>query len=456
MRAYETKGQAELGLSDQEWETLSTFLSRINEPLNAQLKKYDIEEEPPTITSNNRFEPSGWVGTYPGGVTVTPRWEKITPPEYERMMEDIRGWTEILGAPTITSVLPFSPDVLMDARSLAESYSRHLIEHTEILLAHRPPVKTELIQDKGAVATGRPLFVETMREQGRGSQRVVSQRVNFSFETLPNLLLTRFHADLAGRLRGLTEENDYFKHELERKLAYHIDFVETGIPGDLLEESLEIDFLAPEVLARTRRLSPPEMEELVDLWEAYQEQLSLHFDLHDRLETAVKPMSKVYELWCLTVLIDILEDLTEVAPTPPDEFPFTFAFGPHVSLHYNQSLPTHSRYFRELNVHSGKPDYALEVDGEVVWIGDAKYRHLSKVGQDDYQRFLSYLVDYVKPGETAHATILFGGAGPEHQAHATSEYEISRIKLRPRSVEIAVEELSSLFDRYLLAPRAVA
>lgn len=447
MRAYERKSQSALGKTDEEWESLSSFLTRIQGPLKAQLSNYNIEEKPPRITRNDEFEPGGWVGTYPGGILVTPRWEKITRPEYEQMMDDIRGWTEILGAPTITSVLPFSPDILMDARSLAESYSRHLIELTEILLAHRPPVKTNLTSEKGATATGRPLFVETMREQAIGSQQVVSQRVEFSFETLPNLLLTRFHADVAGRLRELTQENDYFKNELERKLAYHIDFVETGIPGDLLEESLEIDFLAPEILSKTRRLSPPEMEELVDLWEAYQEQLSLHFDLLDRLETAVKPMSKVYELWCLTVLLEVLEELTGTTASPPEGFPAVFSYGPQVRLHYNRSLPTHSRYFRELNVHSGIPDFALEVNREVVWIGDAKYRHLSNVGQDDYQRFLSYVIDYIQPGKPAHASILFAGAGPEHQIHTTHEYEISRMKLRPRGVDTGKDLLAPIFEK---------
>lgn len=448
MKTYTKRSQAELGLADAEWSSLVTFLEDTQEPLSEQIVEHDIEERAPTLTSDGKFEPRGWVGTYPGGVTVTPRWDKITRTEYEEIMNDLRSWTEILGIPTIASVLPFAPDVLIDARTLYASYSRQLIDLTEIVLAHRPPVEARLDTTRGQTVNGHPLFRETMRERARGSPDIVSRQVEFTFQTLPNLLLTRFHAEIAGKLDELMTRYDFFKKELERQLEYHTDFIESGIPADLLSDSLDVDFFDSTTLEKTRRMSSPNMEEVVDLWEAFQRRLSMSFDLQTRLDTAIKPISKLYELWCLSVLVRVLETLTGVTPRIPDSFPTTFQFG-DLQLHYNRYLPSQSRYIKKLGANPGRPDFMLESGDDIVWVGDAKFKSTRNIGQSDYTRFISYMLDYIEPGDDSTGTILYANGTPRRDRYQGGEYTVIHTKLRPQNRDTAMEELGAIFEQHI-------
>lgn len=430
---YSRHTQADLGLDDDQWFELREFLEEVGTSLSEVSDSYpnvvEIEEGPPRITSGDEFRPWGWVGTYPGDIVVTPG--KIPESTYNLLLHDLRGWVEMMGADLMQASLPLSANLLVDSETRIAPYSRALIEYTETLTGSRLPVEVNRPQRKGYQPRGRPNFSATFRLQGQGSQQVVSDNVEFSFDTLQNYLLVRFHTELLSQMQGLADQYAYYKDAFRKQMNYHQEFITSGTPGDLLDESMNILFSDPTVMAQLRREATDEMAEIVDLWEAYRRDVAFESNFADRLNTAIKPVSKVYELWCLGTIIDSLTVRTGFEPEH-SSIKAEYEFGEAVSLHYNRRLRRHSRYLNPMfGVGSGEPDFAIEHDDRIVWIGDAKFKTFQSMGLSDYRRFLVYLIDFVSHREKPEGAILYPADEPAPKRHRVDGNTVTHVSARP-------------------------
>ncbi|KXB01428.1 hypothetical protein AKJ43_03390 [candidate division MSBL1 archaeon SCGC-AAA261D19] len=442
-------------LEPDEWKKLSKFLERVSQLCEKKyLKNYDIDESPPSI-SENKFKPNGWIGTYPGNVVIKP--SRITSSEYQQMKEELTGWLEFLGPPSIEAFLPFFPSEILDLDSLLASYSEMLVNFTEILLAHgllkevKPKVRI------GEEVRGKPVFKEIMKLKYRDPTKIASQHAEVSFRSLSNFLLSRFHAEVTSGLERISEASEFLKNELRPQLSYHYDFLGSEVPSNLLHKSLEMDFLNPETLDRARRESSPQMQEIVDLWEAFKGKMALELDIREKLDVAIKPMSKVYELWCLKKMCDFLSEVFEKEPEPPTSFPWKFDYGRGKNLYYNKRVHARSRFIKSgFGKYPGRPDLAIEVSDKIIWVGDAKYKPRENIGKEEYMRFLSYLVDYMpaskkSPGFIFHIPSSRGEpASIKIPEIVEPDYQISRVPLTPSNVPKIQDRLTEYFDKLIV------
>jgi hypothetical protein len=232
-------------------------------------------------------------------------------------------------------------------------------------------------------------------------------------------------------MQALADQYSYYKDAFRKQMNYHQEFITTGISGDLLDDSMNIEFSDPSVMTRLRREVTGDMAEIVDLWEAYRRDMAFESDLADRLNTAVKPVSKVYELWCLGAILDSLAARTGFGPEQDGIKP-VYEFGDSISLHYNHRLRSHSRYLNPMfGVGSGEPDFAIEHDGKIVWVGDAKFKTFKSMGLADYRRFLLYLIDFVSHREEPEGAILYPADEPAPKRHRVDGNTVAYISTRP-------------------------
>lgn len=433
--------QSELELDDEEWSLLRSYIGSINEALGSEVTTIggveEVEEIPPQITKDG-FDPGGWVGLYPGDITVVP--SHLSENEYQLLLDETQEWVEIIGATTIATTLPLSTDILIDARARLAAYSKALIELTESVQAQRLPVEVRRTRHSGFAPEGRPLFEQTIREASRGSQQVVSEQTQFSFDTLLNHLLVRFHIELLRKMENLAEQYDYYRTAFSKQIGYHEDFVNTSLPSQFVDKAIQTDFSSPSVIEKARREATDEMSEIVDLWEAFRRDIGMELTISNQLNSAVKPISKLYELWCLRILLEILTDISGNSPEVRDSIRRGYRFGEDMKLHYNRSLRGHSKYLRDnLGVGPGEPDFAVEVDNEVIWIGDAKFK--TDVKLDDYRRFITYIVDLLSPNH--QSAILYVSDDPIGEK-SVRDYSIEHFSLRPDTRETVKNKIDSM------------
>lgn len=430
---YSRKTQTDLSLDASSWSELQQYLTDIGSALGSVSDDFpqvqEIEEGPPCINSRDQFCPGGWVGSYPGDVVVVPG--KISEDEYSTMLDDLQGWIEMMGANLIRSSLPLSAEFLVDSDVRLSPYSEALIEYTEGLLSNRLPVEVTTTTQRGHNPSGRPDFQKTAQLQFQGSRQVVSRKVEFSFDSLQNHLLIRFHAELSAAMETLADEYDYYDDAFQHQINYHQNFITSGVADQLVDQSLQIDFSNPEVLGRLRREVTGDMAEVVDLWEAYRRDLAFETAIADRLNLAIKPVSKVYELWCLGAILDSLSVLVGRDPER-SQLQNSFDFGEGFTLYYNRRLTKHSRYLSPMfGVGAGEPDFAIEQDGQIVWIGDAKFKTFGSMNIHDYRRFIVYLIDFLTSNKQSEGAIMYIDETPATRRHTVEEYTVSHIPLRP-------------------------
>lgn len=439
MKAYRSQSRTELGLSATEWKDLVTFIEDTRPRLNEIRKEEDVEAPAPYVSYQDaqrpaEFNPGGWVGTYPGGVDVYP--SKLDEDEYRLILDEVAGWMEIWDVPTAAAVLPLMAPEALERRSMLLGYSEALLLFTEEALAHRPPVSTEWEPERHTEPRGPLDLNRTIQNRACGTQDVTSRRMRFSLNHPLNLLLLRFHTELSRELSTLSSQSVVMTSTLDRHHQYHQQFVQSAFPDELFERSLSTDFTDPAVLQDARRESPPHLAELVEIWESYLKDQSLSIEFEQQLNVGIKPVEKLYELWVLTILLDVLSGVTGAEPQPLNDDLHRFAIGSDVILYYNTPLRGHSRILASgLNSHPGRPDYALAVEDEICWIGDAKFSPSSNIGLDEYQRLLSYAVDLMPAGESAVVSILFVGDEEGRRVANSTDYTVCQTPLRPRDVE---------------------
>jgi len=435
--AYRTYTQQELGLSNSEWQELRDFLDTHRAGFKTARQAASSELQPPAIKPNQNdvpaFTPNDWIGSYPCGLTVVA--DKFDQQEFQILQNDVAGWLEVLGPGTARALLPYFPERLHKLESLLLSYSQRLMSHTEAVFAGRPPVTTQRTRETSREPRGRPLIPATARERASGSQAIVSERITFTSDTLPNRLLVRFHAELASQLSQIASTSDALASEVTTRQDYHHTFATQRFDDPDLDAALETEFADPDVLAETRQLADGHMNDIIDLWEAYHADLTMQLDISEGFAATLKPLSKLYELWVLRQLLSYLTALIGLDWTQTTSALTTFKLGPDIRLQYDTSIKRHSRYLRAFAGNPGRPDFAIETktsDGWTVqWIGDAKNKSTNGIDGNDAERFLRYLTDCLPAGRDTIGT-LYCATGPQRDAVGTTDYTIEFQRTRPQ------------------------
>ncbi len=450
-RTYQTYSQTDLNLSDTDWEGLVSYIESINEALDeAQAERprsERIEVPPPKITENG-FSPGGWVGEYPANITVKPY--RLEDGEFESMLSDIQGWAEIVGADTISASMPLSNEILLDKRTRLAGYSRALIEYTENILAHRLPIEVNRTRKRETSPQGRPVMEETIKQRAQGGRDVVTEQVEFSFETLPNYLLVRFHIELANQMQELAGRFSYYRNAFENQIQYHEEFTQEGVPSQLVDKALQTEFSNPRILSKVRRQVSGEMADVVDLWEAFQREISMEVELASNLNSAIKPMSKTYELWCLSLIDQVLTEIVGRGDNDQQKLSGVIKYGSSVKLYYNRSIATHSNHlWPGMGIKPGEPDFAIEVGRQLAWVGDAKYKTWDTLDLADYRRFITYLVDLLPDDRTGSILYIDDSSGSFRREQSFRNFNIEHVAVRPRTNKRAKEFFREKFKRFL-------
>lgn len=435
METYQTRSQGALGVSNDEWQELVSFLDRNAEIFERSRDTHGIEERVPEITreyGTQVFSPKGWVGRYPGDIMVVPG--KLSPDEYEQLIADVAGWLEMWSVPTAAAVMPLVDRESIEPQAMTLGYSQAVIELTESVLAHRPHVEVIRRPTCGPTMQGRLLVEETISEWGSGNKELVTEKTEFSVETLPNLLIVRFHLALANALDDLAVLNTSIRSQIDEHRHYHLQFIEDGLPGDLLDQAIATDFADPTVLSKTREAATGTLAELVDLWEAYQSHTTLSVSFEEQLSIGIKPVSKLYEVWVLQILLGEIASILDKAPRIPDDNLNKFEFTPGVTLHYDRSLTEYSHHLDDLVENPGRPDYALTVDDAVTWIGDAKFRPLRNIELADYQRLFGYGGDLLPAASEHCVSILYPGTTTDSTLSKGGRFNVDHLPARPSSI----------------------
>lgn len=428
-------------LSGINWEFLTSYVKFIRRLQERFPPEDHIEEAPPTI-DDKTFKPGGWVGLYKVGedfIKVTPDPEKLPPEDFEAIKREIVGWSEYIGPPLEFFLWQYANEALF-RWLLNLAYSRQLIEYTEILLSHFIPRDMLSIEYIGRELKGRLDWKKTLAFKARGGQLLASKKATFTFRNLTNLLLTRFHSELIIKLKellaGLDEE--YFSQSLldwKKLQTYHEDFIHQHVWKDLLEPSLQVDFEAPETIERIRSKAKGVILEVVDLWEAYSFQKTFLMDFGNKFDTALKPLSKIYELWCFKKICEILSIDEKQIRKLPCRLNFTIN-GKKAKLNYNttEGIEKYSGIMKHIPVQPGRPDFVIEYNRKIACIIDAKCK--TQLDQDDAQRILSYILDYMYPHQKKLTTIILHISKEEKPRKIkTKNLEIHLIPLTPTTYQ---------------------
>jgi hypothetical protein len=310
----------------------------------------------------------------------------------------------------------------------------------------------------GIELRGRTLWKKTLLQKAKNSPFIVSRRTEFSFRTLQNMLLARFHADLFREMKNLigsiSEDEMKFLSEWKMYTAYHQDFITTEIWSNLLEESLNIDFSNFEVLEQTRRTGKGEVAEILDLWEAYISNKTFLTDFGKRFDTALKPLSKIYELWCLKKICEVLH----INYRRIRRFPCTLSFataGQRHKLLYNteRGLKKYSGFIGKIGVGLGRPDFVIESGGRIVCIIDAKCKPTENLNTEDLQRLLSYVLDFIYPGmDRLTAIVLNISKGRTIKKVKARNCELYIVPMTPTSFPKVKGQMLGLVQSVLTTP----
>ncbi len=418
-----------------------------------------IEEQAPTIIKDT-FEPRGWVGTYPiedCRLQVIPEPDLLSKEQFRQITEELVGWLESIGSffeSFMNMVCPFEPIFKL---LLCIPYSRRLTEYTELILSHFIPRSITFSEYVGPELRGKPLWSKMFFIKAREANLLVSSRVKFSFKSLLNLLLVRFHSDLLRDTKSLLDKITslaeggipVFLQSWKAYMKYHEEFINSRLWNELLEDSLEINFNSLEVLEKIRRSAKNPWQEIIDLWEAYQSQKTFFFDLKERFDIALKPLSKIYELWCFKKLCDTFKiDRREIT-----KFPCSIHsryLGENIILHYNKKLEKFSGIMKKIpGASPGRPDFAIENKGKIVCIMDAKCK--KEIKKDDAQRFLSYLFDYIYPHSQKITGFIFyiPAETTKIEPINVKETEIYLVPLTPDTYMDLMDEIASIVQSKL-------
>jgi len=467
-----------------EWElrgrakaVLPSFLEMAGPHLQELCNQNDIEERPPRIEVRNGvsfLEPGGWVGLYssPDGrpvVRVIPDPSKLNEEELETVRKDVIQWLTLFGAPFWEVVLQNLTTSIIDDVQLSMNYSRIVCELTDALLTHRLSRLAIPKTYVGNSIRGKLDGPATISARQKDPSKVVCTYQEFSPNTPLNLLLTRLHAVMAGTLaRAAKMVEDPWSKIIRNRVGKHVEVLQSSPFAGLLENSMTFD---PYDLTTSRRLVAEASksvysQSLLEVWEAFSRRRHLQSRVNVQFDQSLKPMSKVYELWCLATVLQLLSGMTgNQVKNDTADFPATFSIGPRVRLYYGAgrkreftSRSNIMAVLREngLSVGPGRPDFIITSSPSTgkprLVIGDAKYKFLRGIDTSDVERFLTYIFDYMGPKDpgTPVQSFLFHLDDQHAFQKVTSkddQIEVFLICLRPSTLNDVLPKLENLLNQ---------
>ena len=376
-----------------------------------------IEDKPEVQEDYLNFK--SFCGTYTldsnKKLVILPKPEKLDEGEHRYIAEKVVEWSTLLGH-NIMAQLRFSSPVKEHEAIL--SYSNLLIELTEIALGeYFPPVIEEEVKISPFIF-GSLDVPQTSRHLSQGETLLVSRKIKLKAESLLLLLLIRFHCEMIPALNGFLAEIDgqigaerkgeiclSMERLAKTNVSYHKGLLMRRQFSPLLGEALETEFEDPEVLEKPLRQASgnPSLKDIVFLWEAYKGGRSLLPMIKELLlgGYTLKPLSKLYELWVLSILTSQLSSITEETfpPRLGGKGSMTFKFKNIdilIELFYNQPSLRNLQKFNNFPWRL-RPDYVITIKKgteprKIVLITDAKYKET--VDSSDVERMLAYLLTY--------------------------------------------------------------
>lgn len=88
-------------------------------------------------------------------------------------------------------------------------------------------------------------------------------------------------------------------------------------------------------------------------------------------------------------------------------------------------------------------------------VADAKYREIENIGKEDYQRFLSYLLDYLYPWGDKLEGIIFH-LSEERKDVSCKGVLIHLLPLRPSNLTETKEEIKGIIEGIIKKTQATA
>lgn len=463
-------------LNEQDWKELIEYTQFLYESCG----EYYYQEERPTW-NEEEIRLKSFIGTYRfrsgNGIIIKHNEEKLESKEFQTIIKSIAEWGAMLGPPFLKALLKIlSP--ITDEFELTLAYSDLLLRYTETALSEYIPPIIEKRQYKAPIPLGRILIAPTISLMSRGQILVASQRTKLNFVSLPWLLLIRFHCELTkmlGRLaKKFIKDNEFLSIQpvrlMNQNRVKHITFLVDEPWQNWLNLAYEVDFNNIRILEKIRKQAStaPSISDIVTLWEAFIGRRALLSNIEEILKAgySLKPLCKLYELWCLKIILDVLKEYFG-AYSVPDRLPGSFSFmkqveGIGVEVLYNvlpqESLLVKPLRQRGLEVSAKKrPDITITFSSpnkKITIIGDVKYRMLRGITDDDISRFMWYLLDYAETleGEALEGIIFHASSEPKIYQFVERKNPSIRIHLlcmKPNYIEKSKEQLWKIFNHII-------
>jgi len=461
---------------DEDWKELKKYIQY----LQNQYSELDIEDEPEIEFGRVFFK--SFFGKYQfdsvKSLEMKINKEKISEKKMSDMMEDILNFVVIPGI-DFDSLLKF----ILPSYSIEKTiiYSELLEKITSIILSERPPIQPSREEYISPENQGQIDILKTIKRRARGENHVVSTKANITMETLPVLIFVKFHAQMLIDLENFwdkenpTSSNNNPSQEfaLERKInerkAHHQNILSHPLYSRFYEKAIRKDLKRPEILENARRetVTSPTFKKVITLWEAYLGKSLPRPKTENILEGgySLKPASKIYEIWVLKKLVDLLEERfgKDKDISNAGKGGIKIDFDKKIELTYNTTLK--SRFSRKdvskkRPFSRKRPDFAIRnCSGEKVpLILDAKYKETPDT--DDFLQMVSYEAIYGidDPEEFSHAILLYIGTKGKGQKKNIERknkppfIKIKPIKLRPNEEKEAFtgeDELKDIIEKVL-------
>lgn len=439
-------------LNNEDWSELKIYADY----LRAYCKRVDIEDRPKSDKYYIDLKSFFGIYRFRSGRTLRIRLDpkKIPENKKDQMLNEIVEWLAILGPNLRASLEMLDPFGIIEFEL---SFSMLLNELTSNLLEEYLPPALHVRTYTSPKILGRIEVTKTMRNLTKGELLFASKRTRVNLQSLPVLFLIKIHFEMlcaldksmerilkmakANESEHLVERKTSFAllREMKRSRTYHTDFLTNPLYARLLEKSLETDFEDPFTLEKVRKEASRRrpLLDIIHLWDAYRGKKVPKSQIKDILsgEYNFKPASKLYELWTLKALLDVLSDVFSqkwTARYRNNKIYFHFVDQRStITLIYNAVAK--ALYKFKPKSFKLKPDFVLTLRPlrggrrieRVLLIADAKYKPKPKTS--DLERMLAYILTYcwTEPGETANGLFLY--IGTKDTAYGRFKDPIKRI-----------------------------
>jgi hypothetical protein len=457
------------------WEEFFEFidekLSRFIRALRASVyENLEVEADPPFAHPvRNVIFTGEWIGTYRFSsstlgceveVRITP---KIGTRNFVRMLNEVSGLVSMLGYPSM-KVIWFCTHGLSYIRDHV-SYSGMLRQLTELLMAEGLPpavLPKEFVCNDAVGHINRSRTIKLLTE---GAPFVVARVQEIGYPKMPLMILAKFHALVERALLRLLNDMESIEDPTLRPLIdmildmirYHSYALTADVLGALVDTAWLADLESPEVLEKAREQAGKSrwLRDIIDLYQSYVCKRPPAFELFDRWRQNVPvqplPSSKVYELWLLTLLVEIFIEKLQVLPLIKErDSGFEFDFE-EAEIGYNLARSDWSKVFSKI-VRPPRPDYILISRGRRA-VADAKYREPRRLSVEDVERIVAYVIDYSEPQDREEIkgfliTLGESDLGPiVVRTDTTPNIKIYHLAADPRRKDIALSRLEVIYEK---------